>query len=185
MATRFLSLALAALLTGCDGGGEDGTASGVVCQVLSGAAVSFANAGTSGTVIQNGAAVADGDLGSFASIITNGGTTQTASIRATSALEYPAGSRAAVFLTGPSSSGGTGFNTTTLNTYLDGAPQESASGPALEGTDTEGRTAAGRLLSFETTLPFDAVEILVSTNSTGAGTLTHRIHELCAEGRLE
>lgn len=140
------AFALSVLLAACSGGGDGGNSVG--CGFMN----ATANAGVTAGSFENTQAATDANLGSAASISSFG----SGFIRA-SGPDFGAGDNPGIFLSAPA---GTTAADMTVRTYLGNAVVESATGPALTVTGTQGRTVAMDYVSFEATLPFDGVEFL-------------------------
>lgn len=128
---------------------------------------------------------ADGDLSSFANVsvsvsVPNQGVT----IRATAqpGLVFPAGNRAGVFFNGPAGpvQTETGGNGLSVRTYLGGQLQESPSDQNLYGT-LGGNPYSFQ--SFQATLPFDAVEVFIT--SLSMTNTPFELNEICSNGSPE
>lgn len=143
---KFGAIAMSFLLAACSGSGDGGNSVG--CGFMD----ATANAGVSAGSFDNTEAATDGNLGSAASISSFG----SGFIRARGP-EFSAGDNPGILLSAPA---GTTAADMTVRTYLGNAVVESATGPTLTVTDTQGRTVANDYVSFEATVPFDGVEFL-------------------------
>lgn len=162
------------------------------------------------------ASAADGQARSFSglTVLSAASVAQGIAIRATAqpGIVYPAGKRAGVFLTMPDnnpdgdnidSGGSTSFG---LATYLDGKLQDSAGGHnrgrIINGPDrgneyfTNDRGLPDYYAYFETTKPFDAVEVFISDTTVSiankdvarkevtVGAAPYKIYEICSDGKV-
>jgi hypothetical protein len=170
------ALLTAALLSGCGAGGSGGGGGGsVACDSITGGDAAVTSTGPA----TNPDDAADGSLYSYG-VLQLTSTAQTGSIRATaqSGVVFPAGSRAGVFTSYLNQ--GTS-NATSLRTYLNGVPAETASPLAMSMEPAYGGTGAEFYLSFETAQPFNAVEFSETDNGAN-GTAHYRIYEFCSDG---
>jgi hypothetical protein len=169
-------LLAAPLLGACgSGGGSGGGGGNVACDSITGGDSMVTSTGPAANVGD----AADGNLYSYGALqLTTA--EQSGSIRATAqdGVVFPAGSRAGVFTSYLNQ--GTS-NATTLRTYLNGVPVETASPLAWSFEPAYGGTGAEFYLSFETTQPFNAVEFAETDNGAN-GTAQYRIYEICSDG---
>ena len=176
-----LAVALLIGLSACSGDGGGGTPSSIGpihCAELSGgtATVSLAcTAGSCTSAFHEGAV--DGDLDTYAILGMAPASAGTVSIRSTAAdgVTYPAGTPAAVVY-GIQREGESLNATGTINTYLDGALQETGNLSFSNGTTNED-VAAGRN-AMDTNLDFDAIEVTY-TQTGGTADLEVQVHEFC------
>lgn len=171
-------LAFALLLAGCSSGSDDDNDLQIACAGLTGATTSGGGtcAGNCGAAFTE--AAADGDLGTYAILSAEDQMSGTVRIRATAqdGVTYPGGTPAAVVY-GIVRTEGTSLGTNeTLTTYLDGVMQESGNTSGTNGS-TSGNRETGRR-AFQTTLPFDAIE-LSYTQTSGTADVEVRVHEFC------
>jgi len=169
------------LLTGCpgDGGGGGGPAA---CTSLN-TGRSYIDSNCVGCTISNAGDVADGSLYSFADINLTDFNSQALIRVGNGGTVLPAGTRAGAFVTRRVDlAQGVNGNPITLRTYLAGAPAETA---LVDIDDTRGGTDAETFVSFETTAPFDAVEIEIGfTNAEHLSTADVRVYEICSNGHI-
>jgi hypothetical protein len=175
MGKRWLVMAVIGVLAGC---GDDSNPTQAFC-------TSFGNGATFASTCTNCAfdrtAARDGDLASAASIVPNASaTTETTTLRATSANDIAGGTVVGVWVTQPSFSG---FNTgNSFETFLDGSSQEvlTADNGVVLGAD-EGTPAQG-FIGMQTTEAFDEV-LFTSTNSWPSGNApVYYVYEICSDG---
>ena len=170
------ALSCGLLLASCGGGAGGGLGGGgVSCDSITGGAATVTS---TGPAVDAGDA-ADGNLYSYGALeLTT--LEQSGSIRATAqdGVVFPAGSRAGVFTSYLNQ--GTS-NATTLRTYLNGVPVETASPLAVSFEPAYGSTGAEFYLSFETSQPFNGVEFAETDNGAN-GTAEYRIYEICSDG---
>jgi hypothetical protein len=185
MVRAFGVAVLAATGVACGGGGGGGGAGGAgkAAECLSvNTYRSYTDGTCAGCSISDAPAVVDGSLYSFAGVEPLLASSQV-SIRAGSGgAVYEAGTVAA-FITVRLPGGGT--STPTLRTYRSGALVESATGPSVTRQEASGGTDAESMVSFQTLLPFDAVEISLDVaGNTSPSQADVRIYELCARGSV-
>lgn len=181
--TMRLPLVLTALLlAGCDsgGGGHGGSAR---CVSLN-TSRSFIDSNCVGCSTANPGDVADGSLYSFADVTLEGSNAQ-ATIRAgNGGSMLPGGTRAGAFYTSRVQLNdvvqGTSFE---LRTYLNGALVETAADRRFD--DAGSGTDAEQFVSFQTTAPFDAVEVvLIYTGAEQVSSADIRVYEICSDGHV-
>lgn len=165
---------VAVLLAACSGGGGDSPK--VYCDYLRGL-TTFSNNQTGAGEAENTHHSADARLRTFAYITTAVQRSFVYRSRAAESRAYTDLPRAVgAFVTvapGPS-------DAVTINTYLDGVLQQSASDAALQRTPTDGKTEAVEFLSLTASQPFDELEMVVNTGSGSE----YSIYEFCAHGEV-
>ena len=174
---RMLAAAtLFASLSSCGGGGGDSL--GIDCSSLSGAEATSSNTCAGNCNATYTGAAVDHDTGTYAILEAADSASGSVSIRATApdGVTYEAGTPAGVIYGLTRSTGETLNSTEVINTYLDGALQES--NPTGGADNVSGTDREVRLRRMETSLPFDAVE-LVYAQSGGTADVEIHVHEFC------
>lgn len=181
MRTSFINLFAAALLLGCGGGGGGNNQSPALtadCAAITGGGTAVTETGNCSacTVLAPNSA-ADGDTGSFATLSHPAGASGANSLRVTAqdGVVYPAGTPATV-INSVDYDGNSVSTRITLQTYLDGVPQESTNLGPTNGVGGQDQETMRR--GFNATLPFDALEISFQ-RASGAGTVAVNVHEFC------
>jgi hypothetical protein len=153
------------ILAGCSSGGDGGSASS--CSFVGGSTECSPIVGGCNNTI----AVGDGNLSTFGEFSAESG--GFISTGGPDGASFNGGTNAGVFLTPPA---GLAAADITISTFLsqNEAAVESATGPALTVTPTEGDPAT-HYISFETSAPFNGVKMTV--NAPGLGEFL--IYEFC------
>jgi len=137
--------------------------------------------------ITNSQGAADGDLSTFATVqVAADLPTQGISVRAKAqpGIVFPAGNTAGANITTPSVVQGQLQYAVEIRTYLGGQQQEAQyteGGPTTFGACVLCGGTNNSNEAFQTTKPFDAVEVFIS-NTTVTGT-DFKVHEICSDIR--
>jgi len=170
---------------------SNSTSSHAFCDSISGGSATLSSSIDPGCVvcsISNLPAAADGDLSTPASVSVGIEVpTQGASIRATaqSGMVFPAGNNATVAVTENLSGANLAIldSGVELRTYLGGVLQESANDlQEFDCASCGPGSTAYSAVSFQTTKPFDAVEIFMDPgiNSSGLTGPNYQVFEICS-----
>lgn len=165
-------------LSACSGGGDTAVNELGLCSFIGGTVTgSNPQSSCANCTLRDRERAADRDVSSFAAIITPVGQ-QTATVSATGdGTSYPAGSIAGAFTTLPDSSS---TNNITITTLLNGVTQDTAVGPMITVTATNGRTEAASYLSLNTSRPFNGLSVRIN----GTSNTEYRLYEFCGNARL-
>ena len=166
-----------ALLQDCGGGGSNPVLA-ADCAAITGGGTTVTETGTcSACTVQAPGSAADGNTGSFATLLhpTGAGGANSLRVTAQEGVVYPAGTPATV-INSVDYEGSSVSTSLTLQTYLDGVPQESTNVGTINGVG--GPDEELRRRGFNTSLPFDALEISFQ-RASGAGTVAVNVHEFC------
>lgn len=180
MKTPSINLLATALLLGCGGGGggNQNPALAVDCAAITGGGTAVSETGTCSTcTVQAASSAADGHTGSFATLSHPAGASGANSLRVTTqeGVVYPAGTPATV-INSVEYEGNSVSTRITLQTFLNGVPQESTNLGPTNGVGGQDQETMRR--GFNTSLPFDALEISFQ-RASGAGTVAVNVHEFC------
>lgn len=168
----------AVLLAACGGSGGGNAALGGACASITGGGTSVDRSGTcTNCTGSNLGAAADDNVNSIATLFHPEAAAGSNALRVTAqdGVVYPAGTPAMV-INAVDYSGNSVSTSLTLQTYLDGVPQESSPIGAFNGIGGPDEAPARR--GFTAQLPFDALEIQFQ-RSGGAGTVSVSVHEFC------
>ena len=177
MRTPNTALLLTALLLGCSGG-ADNPVLAADCAAITGGGTTVTETGTCSTcTVQAPGSAADGNTGSFATLSHPAGASGANSLRVTAqdGVVYPAGTPATV-INSVDYDGNSVSTRITLQTFLNGVPQESTNLGPTNGVGGQDQETMRR--GFNTSLPFDALEISFQ-RASGAGTVSVNVHEFC------
>ena len=181
MKTPLITLFATALLLGCGGGGGNDSQSQALaadCAAITGGGTAVSETGTcSACTVQAAGSAADGSTRSFATLSHPAGASGANSLRVTAqdGVVYPAGTPATV-INSVEYEGNSVSTRITLQTFLDGVPQESTNLGPTNGVGGQDQETMRR--GFNTSLPFDALEISFQ-RASGAGTVSVNVHEFC------
>ena len=133
--------------------------------------------------VSDAAKAIDGDASTTASINESQATPSAGvALRATAqaGIVYPAGAHAGAKMTLPGATGPSQTAGVTLRTYLGDTLQEthSVATPQICGTCNSGQVPTSQ--NFETTKPFDAVEVYIY-GGNGASSLPAKVAEFCSD----
>lgn len=181
MKAPLITLFTTMLLLGCGGGGggnSENRALAADCAAVTGGGTMVTETGTcSACTVQAPNSAADGNTASFASLNHPAGASGANSLRVTAqdGVVYPAGTPATV-INAVEYEGNSVSTRITLQTFLDGVPQESTNLGPTNGVGGQDQETMRR--GFNTSLPFDALEISFQ-RASGAGTVAVTVHEFC------
>ena len=182
MSTKFsLALTMALALAACDGGGSgDSTpASGCVGSFLGGTVTNNVTECTGSCSSPTTPTHAiDGQRNTYAEFSSTSGS-RTLSARTQSGIVFPAGNFAGALMVIPTEYfPGSSW---TINTYLNGVPQESRTPANTSGGDPNNPSGADDYYGLTTSLAFDQVEFVLNGGTAGLNPPEVRVYEFCSQ----